>query len=119
MNAGASPPMARSWKGASIPPMLSGKRLYATVAGFYALSRLLLWALGVRFGATSDWQHFADLDLLQHRLWETLFYYHAFTPFMNLLVGGVLGLWIVGQLAAWQPSRKAAKVSPAMATRTI
>jgi putative ABC transport system permease protein len=35
------------------------------------------------------------------------------------LLGGVLGLWMVGQLAAWQPSRKAAKVSPAMATRTV
>jgi putative ABC transport system permease protein len=35
------------------------------------------------------------------------------------LIGGVLGLWGIGQLAAWQPSRKAAKVSPAMATRTI
>jgi putative ABC transport system permease protein len=35
------------------------------------------------------------------------------------LIGGVLGLWIVGQLAAWQPSLKAAKVSPAMATRNV
>jgi putative ABC transport system permease protein len=35
------------------------------------------------------------------------------------LVSGVLGLWIVGQAAAWQPSLKAAKVSPAMATRTV
>lgn len=35
------------------------------------------------------------------------------------LVAGVLGLWVVGQLAAWQPSRRAAKVSPAMATRTV
>jgi putative ABC transport system permease protein len=35
------------------------------------------------------------------------------------LVGGVLGLWILGQLAAWQPSKKAAKVSPAMATRNV
>src|SRR5688572_23409355 len=35
------------------------------------------------------------------------------------LVGGVLGLWVVGQLAAWQPSRNAAKVSPAMATRNV
>jgi len=35
------------------------------------------------------------------------------------LVGGVLGLWIVGQLAAWQPSLKAARVSPAMATRSV
>lgn len=35
------------------------------------------------------------------------------------LVGGVLGLWVIGQLAAWQPSRKAARVSPAMATRNV
>ena len=35
------------------------------------------------------------------------------------LLGGVLGLWAVGQFAAWQPSRRAAKVSPAMATRNI
>jgi putative ABC transport system permease protein len=35
------------------------------------------------------------------------------------LVGGVIGLWGVGQLAAWQPSLRAAKVSPAMATRNI
>jgi putative ABC transport system permease protein len=35
------------------------------------------------------------------------------------LVAGVIGLWVVGQLAAWQPSRKAARVSPAMATRNV
>jgi putative ABC transport system permease protein len=35
------------------------------------------------------------------------------------LVGGVLGLWILGQLAAWQPALRAAKVSPAMATRNV
>jgi putative ABC transport system permease protein len=35
------------------------------------------------------------------------------------LVAGVIGLWVVGQLSAWQPSLKAAKVSPAMATRTV
>jgi putative ABC transport system permease protein len=35
------------------------------------------------------------------------------------LIGGVLGLWSVGQAAAWQPSLRAAKVSPAMATRNI
>lgn len=46
---------------------------------------------------------------------------HFGLPRLNLyyLVGGVLGLWIVGQLAAWQPSLKAAKVSPAMATRSV
>jgi putative ABC transport system permease protein len=35
------------------------------------------------------------------------------------LVGGIAGLWLVGQVAAWQPSRRAATVSPAMATRNV
>jgi len=35
------------------------------------------------------------------------------------LVGGVLVLWILGQLAAWQPARRAASIPPAVATRTV
>jgi putative ABC transport system permease protein len=35
------------------------------------------------------------------------------------LVGGVLALWGIGQLAAWQPARRAASVPPSVATRTI
>ena len=38
---------------------------------------------------------------------------------LYFLLAGVIGLWLVGQLAAWQPSKKAAKVSPAMATRNV
>jgi len=38
---------------------------------------------------------------------------------LYFLVGGVAGLWAVGQLAAWQPALRAAKVSPAMATRSV
>jgi putative ABC transport system permease protein len=34
------------------------------------------------------------------------------------LVGGILVLWFLGQLAAWQPARRAAKISPSVATRT-
>jgi putative ABC transport system permease protein len=34
------------------------------------------------------------------------------------LVGGILVLWFVGQLAAWQPARRAATVPPSVATRT-
>ena len=34
------------------------------------------------------------------------------------LVGGVLVLWLIGQLAAWQPARRASTVSPSVATRT-
>jgi putative ABC transport system permease protein len=35
------------------------------------------------------------------------------------LVGGVLLIWIVGQLAAWWPARRASAVSPSVATRTV
>lgn len=34
------------------------------------------------------------------------------------LVGGVLLLWLLGQLAAWQPARRGSAVSPSVATRT-
>jgi len=34
------------------------------------------------------------------------------------LVGGTLVLWLLGQLAAWQPARRAATVPPSVATRT-
>jgi putative ABC transport system permease protein len=42
-------------------------------------------------------------------------------PRLNLyyLVGGVLALWAIGQLAAWQPARRAASVPPSVATRTV
>lgn len=42
-------------------------------------------------------------------------------PRLNLyyLVGGVLLLWAIGQLAAWQPARRAAAVAPSVATRTV
>jgi putative ABC transport system permease protein len=42
-------------------------------------------------------------------------------PRLNLyfLVGGVLLLWGISQLAAWQPARRAASVSPSVATRTV
>jgi len=38
---------------------------------------------------------------------------------LYFLVGGVIGLWVLGQLAAWQPALRAAKVSPATATRNV
>lgn len=42
-------------------------------------------------------------------------------PRLNLyfLVGGVLLLWAIGQVAAWQPARRAAAVPPSVATRTV
>ena len=46
---------------------------------------------------------------------------HYALPRLHLyyLVGGVLALWGIGQLAAWQPARRAAAVPPSVATRTV
>jgi putative ABC transport system permease protein len=35
------------------------------------------------------------------------------------LVAGVLAIWLLGLAAVWQPARRAAAVSPAVATRTV
>jgi putative ABC transport system permease protein len=35
------------------------------------------------------------------------------------LLGGIPVLWTIGQLAVWQPARKASAVSPSVATRTV
>lgn len=42
-------------------------------------------------------------------------------PRLNLfyLVGAMMALWVIGLLAAWRPARRAAAVSPAVATRTV
>ncbi len=58
-----------------------------------------LMGLGVGYWLSNEYQ-FPRIDL----------YY---------LVGGALALWVIGLLAAWQPARKAAKVSPALAARTV
>ena len=35
------------------------------------------------------------------------------------LVGGILLMWMVGLLAVWVPARRAASISPAIATRYV
>ncbi len=38
---------------------------------------------------------------------------------LYFLIGGVLVLWTIGQIAAWHPARRASRVSPSVATRTV
>jgi len=50
--------------------------------------------------------------------YELSLYYHLPRLDLLYLVGGILVLWVIGQLAAWQPARRAATVPPSVATRT-
>ena len=46
---------------------------------------------------------------------------HFALPRLSLayLLTGIAVLWVVGELAAWQPARRAANVPPSVATRTV
>jgi len=72
---------------------LSGRAtLHVGVTVLYAVAMAAFYGAGATFGVNYDWQHFHDVALLRERLWESLFYTHAFTPFINLVVGAVF--WI-------------------------
>ena len=65
-------------------------REHALVALAFVASRLALAALGVPFGFSLDWMWLSDPADLQHRLLQTIYYFHAFPPGMSLLTGVLL-----------------------------
>jgi hypothetical protein len=58
---------------------------------FVASRAALIWA-GIRFDFSLDWMWLSDPADLRDRLLETLYYYHAFPPGMNLMTGVLLKL---------------------------
>lgn len=50
--------------------------------------------------------------------WLTTYYALPRVSLAYVLVG-VVTLWVIGQLAAWQPARRAARIPPSVATRTV
>jgi hypothetical protein len=63
---------------------------YLIVSLIYVASRALLAWAGMPFGFDLDWMWLADPSDLRERLSETLWYFHAFPPGMDLLTGGLL-----------------------------
>lgn len=67
-------------------------REHLVLSLIFVVSRgALLWA-GVRFDFRLDWMWLSDPADLSNRLLETLYYFHAFPPGMNLLTGILLKL---------------------------
>jgi hypothetical protein len=67
-------------------------RAPAVVAAAFVSSRLLLYWIGLQFNFSLDWMWLSDPADLQDRLWQTLYYFHAFPPGMDLLSGILLKL---------------------------
>jgi 4-amino-4-deoxy-L-arabinose transferase-like glycosyltransferase len=67
-------------------------REYGLVALAFALSRLALVLAGLQFNFSLDWMWLSDPADLQHRLLQTIYYFHAFPPGMDLLSGILLKL---------------------------
>ena len=56
----------------------------------FPLSRVGFHLLGLRFNADIQWMFLSDPAALRERLLETLYYFHAFPPGMNLITGLLL-----------------------------
>ena len=79
------------------------------IASYFLVENALITSAGVLVGCVLA---------LAAGYWLSL---HYALPRLDLyyLVGGVLSLWAIGQLAAWEPARRAALVPPSVATRTV
>lgn len=69
-----------------------GRRHYLLLAGVFLATRLALWALGFRLQLDLRWMFLSDLTALREHLLETVLYFHAFAPGMNLITGVLLKL---------------------------
>jgi len=67
-------------------------REYAIVSLAFVSSRLVLSSLGLQFNFSLDWMWLSDPADLQHRLLQTIYYFHAFPPGMDLFTGILLKL---------------------------
>lgn len=77
------------------------RRDVLAVTGLFAVSHALYALLGLRFDVSTfpGYMQFIDVDLLAGRLLESLWYYHAGPPLLNLFAG--IGVKLFGAGAHW------------------
>ncbi len=76
-----------SAKSRTVPSRLANPAVIVVLA--FIISRVLYYCLGVRFDTIPlfyAWQ-FLDVNLLQNRLIESVFYLHSQPPLFNLFLG--------------------------------
>jgi hypothetical protein len=81
-------------------------REYAVVSLAFLSSRLVLSSLGLQFNFSLDWMWLSDPADLQNRLLQTIYYFHAFPPGMDLFTGILLKLGgthaaLLAQITFW------------------
>ena len=89
-------PKPRSGEGELNPPNMSHARPrlreHVLLSLIFVVSRAALFWAGIRFNFSLDWMWLSDPADLRDRLLETLYYFHAFPPGMDLLTGILLKL---------------------------
>jgi len=89
---GSTSPWASRFANRARGPRIEQLRDYLLLSLLLVVSRGLLVLMGLRFNLVLDWMFLADpADLKQHLL-QSLFYFHAYPPGMNLLTGILLKL---------------------------
>ena len=85
-----------------------GKKDVLAVLAITAAGRLVYYLSGVRFDASTldGYMQFIDTELLVTRLLESLWYYHANPPILNLFTGTVL------KLGDWFPENAGSAHTP-------
>ncbi len=70
-------------------------RLVLTLLGIFGVAHAFYLLMGVTFDASPlrDFMHYLDVELLRHRLGESLLYLHSQPPLFNLYLGVVLKLF--------------------------
>lgn len=78
-----------------MPGKAANRVPYLLILAAFAASRIFYYEAGVRFQVRlvqTNFQ-FIDVELMKHRLVESLFYYHMYPPLHNLIVGVVVKLF--------------------------
>jgi hypothetical protein len=89
--------------GTSSPVWSRGRSPYMLLLLIFAISRVIYYALGIRFDARGlTWFfQFLDPELLRHNLLQSLFYLHMQPPGYNLFLGIVLKLFPHAEVTAF------------------